>query len=109
MSPPAHFFCTLAEEQVHEEVAKRCWSLQCAGGRGGLPGCAICGVCSFAASCDAGSLNRGSCSHKVAQIHGIYNYVDSCTSTLHATQAALDPYFYINNHFFIFKLNYYYY
>lgn len=59
---------SLAEEQVHEEVAERRRGLQCAGGGGGLPGYTICGVCSSAASCDAGGLDRGSCSHKVESL-----------------------------------------
>lgn len=67
MSPPVLFCASLAEKQVHEEVAKRRRGLQCAGGGGGLPGRAICGVCSSAASCDAGSLNRSPCSHKVTE------------------------------------------
>ncbi len=63
--------CFAAEEQVHEEVAKGRRGLQRAGGRGGLPGLTVCGICSSAASCDAGSLNRGSCSHKVTDIHEV--------------------------------------
>lgn len=54
-----------AKEQVHEEVAERRGGLQRSGGGGGLPGRTLCGVCSSAASCDAGSPNRGPCSHKV--------------------------------------------
>lgn len=73
MSPPLPNFCPFffvkAEKQVHEEVAERRWGLQCAGGGGGLPGHAIRSVCSSAASCDAGSLNRSSCSHKVSETH----------------------------------------
>lgn len=62
-------FVLPVEEQVHEEVAERRRGLQRAGGGGRLPGLAVCCVRSSAASCDAGSLNRGSCSHKVAEIH----------------------------------------
>lgn len=60
--------CFSAEEQIHEEVAKRRRSLQRAGGGGGLPGRALCGVCSSAAGRDAGSPDGGSCSHKVPEI-----------------------------------------
>lgn len=62
-----------AEEQVHEEVAERRRSLQRVGGGGGLPGRTVCGFRTSAASCDAGSLNGGSCSHKVAGIYGIFS------------------------------------
>lgn len=57
-----------AEKQVYEEVAKRCGGLQRSGGGGGLPGRPVCGVCSSAASRDAGSVDRSSRSHKVADI-----------------------------------------
>lgn len=71
-----------AEKQVHEEVAKRRGGLQRPGGGGGLPGRSVCGVCSSAASCDAGSADRSSRSHKVADIQQLslnrirsYNFI----------------------------------
>ena len=61
-APPA------AEEQVHEEVAQRRRGLQRAGGRGGLPGRPLRGVCPPAASCDAWGPDGGARSHKVLAV-----------------------------------------
>ena len=66
-APPA------AEEQVHEEVAQRRRGLQRAGGRGGLPGRPLRGVCPPAASCDAGGPDGGARSHKVPEVPGKEN------------------------------------